>query len=109
MFSCSNDQLDEILAYLTTQTMAEVFLTIIPLHSVSGFIQASLYNFLQQGMNAYYKGGFDPKMSKREAGLILGVRSVCFLFISHLLFGGIILISDGNKMSTQAYPDVTDF
>jgi len=25
-------------------------------------------------MNAYYKGGFDAKMSKREAGLILGVR-----------------------------------
>ncbi|XP_067948775.1 mitochondrial import inner membrane translocase subunit TIM14-like [Watersipora subatra] len=25
------------------------------------------------GMNAYYKGGFDTKMSKREAGLILGV------------------------------------
>jgi hypothetical protein len=22
----------------------------------------------------YYKGGFDPKMSKREAGLILGIR-----------------------------------
>ena len=26
-------------------------------------------------LNAYYRGGFDPKMSKREASLILGKLS----------------------------------
>ena len=29
-----------------------------------------------QALSKYYKGGFDAKMSKREAGLILGVRLV---------------------------------
>lgn len=27
-----------------------------------------------QAFSKYYKGGFEAKMSKREAGLILGVR-----------------------------------
>ena len=30
------------------------------------------------GNSKYYRGGFDTKMSKREAGLILGVRLVVF-------------------------------
>lgn len=30
---------------------------------------------LAEGLSSkYYKGGFDPKMNKREAALILGVR-----------------------------------
>ena len=37
-----------------------------------------------QGMNAYYKGGFDVKMSKREAGLILGVRSVLLSYFADI-------------------------
>ncbi len=34
---------------------------------------------------SYYKGGFDEKMTKREAGQILGVRSVALIscFASH--------------------------
>ena len=30
--------------------------------------------FLFQTFSKYYRGGFEPKMTKREAGLILGVR-----------------------------------
>lgn len=29
-------------------------------------------------LTSYYKGGFDPKMSRREAGLILGELSIVF-------------------------------
>lgn len=29
---------------------------------------------LNMNLNSYYKGGFEEKMSRREAGLILGVR-----------------------------------
>ena len=29
----------------------------------------------------YYKGGFDPKMSRREAGLVLGVRLVVLEYL----------------------------
>ena len=31
---------------------------------------------LQAFGNGYYRGGFDPKMTKREAALVLGVRCV---------------------------------
>jgi len=31
-------------------------------------------NFSSLGDNHYYKGGFEKKMTKREAALILGVR-----------------------------------
>lgn len=33
-------------------------------------------------LSKYYKGGFDPKMNKREAALILGLRLVTFLALS---------------------------
>lgn len=36
---------------------------------------------LQAFGGGYYKGGFDPKMTKREAALVLGVRCVLHLTI----------------------------
>ncbi len=36
------------------------------------FVKSSAFSF--QSFSKYYKGGFEPKMTKREAGLILGVR-----------------------------------
>lgn len=35
---------------------------------------------LQAFGNGFYRGGFDPKMNKREAALILGVRYVNIIF-----------------------------
>jgi len=36
----------------------------------------------------YYKGGFEPKMTKREASLILGVRYVISVFkLIHIFCG----------------------
>lgn len=34
-------------------------------------------------LNAYYRGGFEPKMSKREASLILGKLSWHFVLVSN--------------------------
>jgi hypothetical protein len=34
---------------------------------------------------AYYKGGFEPKMNRREAALILQLKSVLFAFVQ--MFG----------------------
>lgn len=34
-------------------------------------------------LNAYYRGGFESKMSKREASLILGKLSWHFVLVSH--------------------------
>lgn len=34
---------------------------------------------LQAFGSGYYRGGFDPKMNKREAALILGVRYVSII------------------------------
>lgn len=43
----------------------------------------SEYVFMQTFGGGYYRGGFDPKMNKREAALILGVRYVNRLFFYH--------------------------
>ena len=38
-------------------------------------IFATFYIFLyKQEFSHYYRGGFEPKMTKREAGLVLGIR-----------------------------------
>jgi hypothetical protein len=38
-------------------------------------------------LNAYYKGGFEEQMSKREAGLILGCRYgvLCLVLLERLM------------------------
>ncbi|KAJ1966716.1 hypothetical protein H4R35_006920, partial [Dimargaris xerosporica] len=36
--------------------------------------QRSNPNFLKSGSSKFYKGGFDTKMNKREAALILGLK-----------------------------------
>lgn len=35
-----------------------------------------MYMLLQAFGGGYYRGGFEPKMTKREAALVLGVRYV---------------------------------
>lgn len=32
------------------------------------------FNVLYQAFSTYYKGGFEQKMTKREASLVLGIR-----------------------------------
>ncbi|KAJ1965179.1 mitochondrial import inner membrane translocase subunit TIM14, partial [Dispira parvispora] len=34
----------------------------------------NLFKFAAKSSSKFYKGGFDPKMNRREAALILGVR-----------------------------------
>ncbi|NXI25141.1 TIM14 translocase, partial [Sterrhoptilus dennistouni] len=36
-------------------------------------VKQALQNLPKAGFNGYYRGGFEPKMTKREAALILGV------------------------------------
>jgi hypothetical protein len=41
-----------------------------------GSAGAAVGGLLGGGLNRYYRGGFENKMSKREAALILGIRCV---------------------------------
>lgn len=44
-------------------------------HGVSPLCLSIVYfNVFHQAFSAYYKGGFEQKMTKREASLILGIR-----------------------------------
>uniref|UniRef100_U3K0U2 Mitochondrial import inner membrane translocase subunit TIM14 n=1 Tax=Ficedula albicollis TaxID=59894 RepID=U3K0U2_FICAL len=36
-------------------------------------VKQALQNLPKPGFSGYYRGGFEPKMTKREAALILGV------------------------------------
>ena len=36
-------------------------------------VQKAMPKIPEVSLNAYYRGGFEPKMTKREAGLVLGV------------------------------------
>uniref|UniRef100_A0A4W5P697 DnaJ (Hsp40) homolog, subfamily C, member 19 n=1 Tax=Hucho hucho TaxID=62062 RepID=A0A4W5P697_9TELE len=54
----------------------------------------------------YYRGGFDPKMNKREASLVLGVRYCKFqcdrsnclpLYITHVLRTKVVLDLNGRS------------
>ncbi|XP_053896448.1 mitochondrial import inner membrane translocase subunit TIM14 isoform X2 [Malaclemys terrapin pileata] len=40
-------------------------------------VKQALQNLPKSAFSGYYRGGFDPKMTKREAALILGVRNPC--------------------------------
>lgn len=37
-------------------------------------LQVSVYLYFFQAFSKYYRGGFEKKMTRREASLILGVR-----------------------------------
>uniref|UniRef100_U3IQZ6 Mitochondrial import inner membrane translocase subunit TIM14 n=1 Tax=Anas platyrhynchos platyrhynchos TaxID=8840 RepID=U3IQZ6_ANAPP len=39
-------------------------------------VKQALQNLPKPDFRGYYRGGFEPKMTKREAALILGVRNV---------------------------------
>lgn len=71
-------------------------------------VNCYLYMWLQAFGGGYYRGGFDPKMTKREAALVLGVRYVNtlpttsnpFHYLLPLIF---ILITHNNSLMYHCF------
>lgn len=62
---------DQIYVIIFDEVLSSIFVC---LFRISFSLSIVYFNVSHQAFSTYYKGGFEQKMTKREASLILGIR-----------------------------------